>query len=308
MPDLSLSELRLVAEIVEGGSFRAASIRLDVPPSTISRRVATLEARLDLRLFNRTTRSLALTDEGRAFLDRALPALAELEAALTEASGRRAAPGGLLRINGSAGGLAILLPLVLAFRRLHPSVRFDLVEDGQLSDIVGQGFDAGLRLAEDVPADMIAAPVGGPQRFIVVATPALVAEAGRPSHPSDLDPGRCLGARLPSGRIIAWEFAPREKAVSVHPAGPVTLGDTALALEAARGSAGFAYVTERMAAADHKRGALVTVLDDWCPSLEGLRLYCPRHRNGSVTLRAFAEFLRRQAAAERSAAISARAM
>jgi DNA-binding transcriptional LysR family regulator len=294
MNDLSLSEIRLLAEITALGSFRAAARRLDLPPSTLSRQVAGLEARLGVRLFNRTTRSVAPTQSGAAFLLRALPAAREIEGAMAEVTERRAEPGGLLRINGANAGLALLLPVVARFQRRFPDVEVDLVADGRLSDIVARGFDAGLRLAEEVPRDMVAVPVGPDQRFIVVGAPDYLADHGGPERPEDLATHACLRARMPSGRVIPWEFARHGVEMTAPVTGSLTLGDTALALDAARIGCGLAYVTEMAAREDLASGRLVAVLDGWCPTFPGLRLYYPKQRAPSVTLRALVTELRRR--------------
>lgn len=294
MTHLSLFDIRLLAEIASQGSFRAAALRLDMPPSTLSRQVAGLEARLGVRLFNRTTRSLALTESGTAFLARALPALEEIEGAMSDMTTRRAEPGGLLRINGAETGLALLLPVIARFQRRFPTVEVDLVEDGHLSDIVGQGFDAGLRLIEDVPRDMVAVPVGPDQRFIVVAAPDYFDRFPAPERPADLAHHACIRARMPSGRIIPWEFARRGEVVTAPVTGSLTLGNNALALAAARLGCGLAYVTAQAAAEDLAAGRLIACLQDWCPTFPGLCLYYPRQRAPSVTLRALVTEIRRK--------------
>jgi DNA-binding transcriptional LysR family regulator len=294
MTDMTLSQIRLLVEIVEQGSFRAAAMRLDLPPSTLSRQVAGLETRLGVRLFNRTTRSVALTEDGAAFLARATPALREIESAMTEMTARRAEPGGLLRINGSGSGLALLLPVIARLQWRYPGVEIDLVEDGQLSDIVAHGFDAGLRLTEDVPRDMVAVPVGPDQRFIVVGAPDYLKRVPAPQRPADLLDHACIRARRPSGRLIQWEFASKGHEITVPVTGRLILGNNTLALEAARLGCGLAYVTEQAASADLIAGRLVAVLDDWCASFPGICLYYPKQRATSVTLRALIFEIRRQ--------------
>lgn len=293
MVDLSLSDIRLLSEIAAQGSFRGAALRLDIPPSTLSRQVAGLEARLGVRLFNRTTRSLALTESGAWFLERATPALRQIECAMAEMTTRRAEPGGLLRINGAEAGLALILPVIARLQRRYPAVEVDLVADGQLSDIVAQGFDAGLRLIEDVPRDMVAVPLGPDQRFVVVAAPDYLARHPAPQRPADLADHACIRARMPSGRIITWEFARRGVEVLGPVSGSLTLGTNALALDAARLGCGLAYVTQQAAADDLAAARLIACLDDWCPAFPGLSLYYPKQRAPSVTLRALVAEIRR---------------
>jgi DNA-binding transcriptional LysR family regulator len=292
---MSLSDIRLLAEIAASGSFRAAANRLDMPPSTLSHRLGVLEQRLGIRMFNRTTRSVSLTQNGSAFLERAMPALREIEQAVSSATAERETPGGMLRINGSAPALALLMPAVAHFMARHPAVEMDLVEDGQLSDIVALGFDAGIRLAELVPRDMIAVPVGGDQRLIVVGSPHYLSGRAAPRSPEDLESHQCIRARLPSGRHLAWEFSHRARSFTVQVGGSLTVGNNDLALVAAERGLGLAYVTEIAARPAMHARRLVQLLDAWTPPFPGLRLYYPRHRIASVTLKAFADQLRADA-------------
>lgn len=293
MTDLSLSEFRALAEVAATRGFRSAAARLDLAPSTLSRQVALLEGRLGLRLFNRTTRSVTLTAEGAALLGRLAPAMAQVEQALAEARSEAAAPSGPLRINGSEEALAILMPPALDFLAAHPRVELDLVADGMLSDIVAGGFDAGLRLAEAVPRDMTAIPLGPDRRLVTVASPGYLAGVPALDSPADLTGHECIRARLPSGRFLPWEFRRDGRDLRVRVAGRLIVGAPEHALEPARRGMGIAYVAETAAEADLAAGRLVAVLQDWTPAFEGLRLYYPAHRAASVTLRAFAAHLRR---------------
>ncbi|POF31783.1 LysR family transcriptional regulator [Roseibium marinum] len=292
MVDLSLADIRALSEVASCRNFREAAKRLDVSPSALSHTIASIERRLGLRFFNRTTRSVALTEGGAAFLRRAAPSMRDIEAAIHEAKGYGTEPGGLLRINGSEGGLALLIPLISTFLRDYPDVEMDLVIDGELSDIVGLGFDAGLRSAEYVPQDMIAIPVGPDQRFVVVGSPDYFSSNPPPENPADLARHNCVRARLPSGRLIRWEFERLGESLAVPVTGNMIAGSPDLSQIAARNSLGLAYVSQNAARADLTGGRLVQVLDDWTPSYPGLRLYYPRHRLPSATLRAFAAHVR----------------
>jgi DNA-binding transcriptional LysR family regulator len=293
MPGLTLLDIQVLAEIAAHGSFRAAALRLDIPPSTISRRVAAVEQRLGVRLFNRTTRSVAPTAAGAALLGRTVPAMHEIEGAIAEVGSSRAEPGGPLRINGSAAALRLLMPIVARFLADFPKVEIDLVEDGHLSDIVRLGFDAGVRLAEDVPRDMVAIPVGPDQRLIVVGSPGYLAGSPAPKRPADLLRHRCIRARMPSGRLIPWEFSRHGEAVTIAVSGPLVASSNDLALSAAEHGLGLAYVTETAARPGLASGSLIEVLSAWTPAFPGLRLYYPQHRIASVTLRSFTQMLRR---------------
>nr|BFE96119.1 hypothetical protein GCM10020185_66550 [Pseudomonas brassicacearum subsp. brassicacearum] len=184
---LGLSDLDAVIAVARRGSFRQAAIDLDVSATALSNTIAQLEARLESRLFNRTTRSVAITEAGRIFLEQVGPALQDLRAALDAVRSHNAGPSGTLRINAFASAArSALLPLVMEFLQHHPKVHIDLVTEGRLVDIVADGFDFGVRSASLVPNDMIVIPLGQPQRYAVVGSPAYFEKntANRERHPS----------------------------------------------------------------------------------------------------------------------------
>lgn len=184
---LALNELDAVIAVARRGSFRQAAIDLDVSTTALSNTIAQLEARLESRLFNRTTRSVAITEAGRVFLEQVGPALQDLRAALDAVRSQNAGPSGTLRINAFASAArSALLPLVIEFLQQHPKVHIDLVTEGRLVDIVADGFDFGVRSAGLVPNDVIVVPVGPPQRYAVVGSPGYFAQHGKPRTPSDL--------------------------------------------------------------------------------------------------------------------------
>jgi len=287
MPDLSLGDLRAVATIAATRSFRAAAAELGLPPSSLSHAVASIERRLGVRLFNRTTRSVSLTEAGETFLARVRPALQDISDAVEMVNRFRDTPAGLLRLNGSDGAAERVLPLVTSFLDAHPDMQIDLVSEGRLVDIVAAGFDAGLRLAEAVPQDMVAIPVGRDEAFAVVAAPSYW--AGRPplAAPADLFAHDCIRTRMPSGAIHRWEFTHQGETVTLDPPGRLTLGSHDLSREAARDGAGIAYVTEHSVREDLASGRLVRALAEWTPPFPGLCLYYPRQRLPSAGLRAF---------------------
>ena len=292
MADLSLNDLKALAAVAAHRGFRAAAAELGLSPSALSHAVAAMERRLGVRLFNRTTRSVSLTEAGAGFLERVQPALREIAGAVEMVNRFRDTPAGLLRLNGSEGAAERVLPLVLAFLERYPDMRVDLVTEGRLVDIVAEGFDAGLRLAEAVPQDMVSIPITPTEAFAVVATPGYVDRRGRPLAPADLFAHECIRTRMPSGTLHRWEFERHGEAVRIDPPGRLTLGSHALSLRAARAGAGIAYVTERSAGPDLESGALERVLADWTPPFPGLCLYHPRQRLASAGLRAFIAHVR----------------
>ena len=186
-PRPSLAELISFATVAAHKSFRKAADELRVSPSTLSHTIRTLERRLDVRLLHRTTRSVATTEVGQALLSRVQPLVKELDAALGDVDACRSKPTGTLRINSNLIGARVLLQLAVpTFLARCPQMALDLVTEGRLVDIVAEGFDAGIRLAESVPRDMVAVAFGGTSRFISVAAPAYLKKHGVPRAPLDL--------------------------------------------------------------------------------------------------------------------------
>ncbi|WP_343716135.1 LysR family transcriptional regulator [Inquilinus sp.] len=287
MADLALTELTALGAVATHRSFRAAAAELGLSPSSLSHMVASLERRLGVRLFNRTTRSVAVTEAGEQFLARIQPALREIAEAVETVNRFRDTPAGLLRLNSSEGGSARILPVVLDFMAAYPEMRVDLVTEGRMIDIVAAGFDAGIRLAEAVPQDMVSVPLGIDEAMIVVAAPGYLAARGVPRAPADLFGHDCIRARLPSGAILRWEFEHQGEEIRIDPPGRLTIGSPELSQHAALAGAGLAFVSARTAAADLESGRLRQVLADWTPSFPGLCLYYPRQRLPSAGLRAF---------------------
>jgi DNA-binding transcriptional LysR family regulator len=202
---VTLNDLEAVMAVARRSSFRQAAVDLNVSTTALSQAIARLEANLQTRLFNRTTRSVALTAAGEMFLLQVGPALSDLRMGLDAVRSHNAEPSGVLRINAFAtAARATLLPLVLEFLRQYPQVHVDLVTEGRLVDVVAEGFDLGVRAASLVPSDMIAVDLGQAQRYAVVGTPAYFDTHGRPQTPADLHKHACLRIRLPNGAIYPW--------------------------------------------------------------------------------------------------------
>ena len=265
------------------GSFRGAAIELEITPSAVSHSVKTLERRLGLRLFNRTTRSVSLTEAGVRLAATLRPAMASIDEAVQELDEQRGAPSGTVRINASEGAVRMILrPMLARFLRDCPQVHVDIVTDGRLSDIVGGGFDAGIRLAEAVPRDMVSVPLMDSLRFAVVASPAYLAARGRPATPQDLYRHDCIRFRFDSGALYHWEFARRGVTERIAVRGRLTLTDQPLMVDAAVDGIGLAFVPDHLVVDAVREGRLERVLDDWCPPMPGLCLYYPGHRHVST--------------------------
>jgi DNA-binding transcriptional LysR family regulator len=294
------SELNAVAAIAARKSFRAAANDLGISASALSHAVASLESRLGVRLFNRTTRSVSLTPAGEQFVTRVKPAMREIADAMHEVNEQRSTPAGLIRINTSEGaGEQILAPIVTEFLRRYGDVQLELVTQAGLVDIVADGFDAGVRLAELVPRDMISIPLGKTQRHVVVGAASYFATRTQPRSPSDLKEHFCVRYRLPGGSIYRWEFEKRGQILSVDITGPLTLDSDRLILRAALEGAGLAYVSEWSARKALAEGRLIQVLSDWTPPYPGLCLYYPSHRHLAAAMRAFTGVIRELAAGDR---------
>lgn len=289
----TFSDLAAFAAVAEHRSFRKAADVLGVSRSSLSHAIAALERNLGARLLHRTTRSVAPTEAGARFLRRLTPVLRDLDEAIDAVAAAGGPPSGTLRINGGEAGVRRLLKrAVPTFLERYPHVLLDLVTEGRLIDIVEQGFDAGVRLAEAVPQDMIAIPLGEDFRFLAVAAPTYLT-AAEVGAPDDLQRYRCIRQRLPSGKLYRWEFAMNGQEIAVDVPGILTLDHTMLMIEAAADGLGVAYVPETAAGPWLNDGRLIALLEDWSPKVGGLRLYYPGHRHVPAALRAFIDVVKR---------------
>lgn len=288
-----LTELEAVLAIATRGSFRAAALELGLSTTALSNLIAKMERQLGVRLFNRTTRSVSLTNAGRTFVDQVAPALRDIREAIAAVRSQQDIPSGTLRINAFASGAReILQPLVLEYLRRYPQVHVDLVTEGRIVDIVAEGFDVGLRTADLVPSDMIAVPLGPARRFAVVATPAYLTIHGRPQVPPDLLGHSCVRIRLPNGALYRWHFEKDGNPVQIDVSGPVTLDETTLALIAVHDGIGIGFFMEADVREDIAAGRLERVLEDWTQPTVPLCLYYPGRRNPSAAFRAFIKMAR----------------
>jgi len=288
MQQPDLDDMRAFVAIATRRSFRQAADELGVSPSTLSHMMRVLEEKLGVRLLHRTTRSVAPTEAGELFLRRIEPLLRELGAALEDVSGASERLGGTLRINaGEPVARLLLLDAVPVFQQRYPEVGLDLFVDNRLVDIVAEGFDAGVRLAEAVPQDMHMVPFGPPVRFLPVASPAYLAGRTIPRVPDDLRSHRCIHIRMQSGKVYSWEFARHGETIVIDPPGSLTLNQIGLMIDAAVEGRGIAYVPEVAARGPLADGRLLRLLEDWCQPSSSLALYYPGHRHVPAALRAF---------------------
>ncbi|MBB5390321.1 MULTISPECIES: LysR family transcriptional regulator [unclassified Herbaspirillum] len=292
LPDLH--ELDAFAAVARHRSFRKAAAERGVSASALSHALRGLEQRLGVRLLHRTTRSVTPTEAGQRLLARLDPALREVAEALADATALQAEPAGTVRLNVPRPAARLLLASALAgFAAAYPRVQLEIVTDDGLADIVGDGFDAGIRFGESLAGDMVAVPIGPPQRFVCVAAPDYLAARGVPQAPRELHGHACIGRRFPSGNRYAWEFQSEGQALSIEVAGPLLLDDDALMIQAARDGAGIAYVYEAMVREDLAAGRLQAVLEDWGAPAGRFFLYYPGRRHLPMALRALADFIRK---------------
>jgi len=274
-------------------SFRRAAVDLGTSASALSHAVRSLETRLGLRLFNRTTRSVALTEVGERLFQRVQPAFQDVALALEDLDAFRDTPTGVLRLNGSSIAVRMVLaPLVARFLATYPRIKVEMVADASLGDVVGAGFDAGVRFGERIAADMIAIPIGPPQRSAVVGSPDYFARWPKPVTPQELEALPCIRYRFQSGAYYAWEFETGGAEIAVEVDGPITLGDQDLMLEPALAGLGLAYLFEAQVADLLNLGRLVRVLEDWCPAYPGFYLYYPSRRQLPPAMQSFVDFVR----------------
>lgn len=293
-----LNELYAFACVARHRSFRAAAQELGVSASALSHSLRQLEARLQVRLLHRTTRSVTATEAGEALLARLEPALGQIDSALEAVNDYRAQPQGLLRLNvPRTAAYLLLMPLLPGFLQRYPGIQLDVVCDDTLLDIVGAGFDAGMRFGETLAADMVAVPVGPPMRFAVIASPAYLAQHGTPQHPAELARHAGIRHRFGNGPLYAWELAKDGEALTVQPQGQLTLGEQPLMVEAAAAGLGIALVFEGYTAAALADGQVTRILADWCPAMPGLYLYYPSGRHLPQAMRLWIDYLKAALAA-----------
>lgn len=293
MSRISPADLLPFLAIARHGSFRGAADELGCTASALSHSLKGLESRLDLRLFNRTTRSVALTEAGERLLSRIAPAFRDIDDAVDDLNELRGAPIGRLRFNTArASARMVLLPLVAQFLKAYPRISVEIAIDNDFVDVVSEGFDAGVRFGEVIAKDMIAVPLGPRQRSAIVAAPALFEQHSVPLAPDQLRGLPCIGLRFGSGRLYAWEFERGGVELSVEVEGPLVVGDQDLMVDAALMGAGIAYAFEDQVSEHVRAGRLVRVLEDWCPYYKGLYLYYPSRRQLPAALRAFIDFAR----------------
>ena len=293
MARIEPNDLATFLAIARHRSLRKAADEIGVTPSALSHSLRALEDRLGVRLFNRTTRSVGLTEAGERLRGRVAPAFRDIDDALEDLNTFRDKPTGTLRINAARDSTEyILLPMVVRFLAAYPGINVEIVVENALIDIVAGGFDAGVRSGEVLQQDMIAVPLGPRRRFACVASPDFFRRHPKPQAPKDLMNLPCIRYRFASGRFYEWDFERDGARLSVEVDGHLTLGESALAVRAALDGAGIAFTYEGEVEEYVAQGRLVRVLEDWSPRHAGHYLYYPSRRHLPATLRAFIDFTR----------------
>lgn len=284
--------------VAERRSFRAAAAELGVSASALSQTIKTLEARLGIALFHRTTRSVGLTEAGERFLERAGPAMAGFREALDAARSLSERPSGLLRINASRGVIASLVgPVLPSFLAAYPDVEVEVYADDGFVDIVEQGFDAGFRLGESLQADMVALRVSPPFRFAIAGSPDYFRRRGRPCTPEDLKHHACIRFRqMRSNGIYRWELEKDGHGFEIAVRGPLIVNDTAVMIAATLDGIGLSYVAEPLVEEMARDGRVELVLREYLPETPGMFLYYPSRSQALPKLRAFVAHMRQSLA------------
>lgn len=295
MNQLPLADLEAFAAVAECRNFRRAASLRGVSASALSEAVRRLEARLETRLLNRTTRSVTPTEEGERLLEKVRPLISEISTALERVAETSDRPAGRLRLNvPSFIARQILPPIAIAFLKEFPAVTLEVQARDTFIDVFAEGFDAGIRYDESLEQDMIAVPIGPrTQRFAAVAAPDYLARRGVPKHPRDLLKHAFIRHRFDSGRMSAMEFEKDGEIVRIAPEGPLVANLIDVELAAALAGLGVLATFEEVSRPHVESGALVEVLRDWQQPFSGPFLYYPSRRHMPSPLRAFVDFIKR---------------
>lgn len=290
-----LVDLNTLMVVAQERSFTRAAAKLGTSQSALSHAIRRLETRLGLRLLSRTTRSVAPTEAGERLLQALGPAFHQIDEQLSMLSALRERPAGTIRITATEQpSRTILWPVIKRLMIDYPEVKIELSVDSGFRDIVADRFDAGVRLGEQVARDMIAVRIGPDQCMAAVASPAYFAKHPVPRNPQDLAEHNCLNIRMMTGGgIYAWELEQRpDRELRVRVEGQFVSNDTGMLIAAARAGIGLAFLPEVYFTEDIASGALVRVLEDWCPPFPGYHLYYPSRRQPTPAFALLIEALR----------------
>jgi DNA-binding transcriptional LysR family regulator len=297
MPTESFNDLATFALVAKERSFTKAAAKLGISQSALSQTIRHLEERLGLRLLTRTTRSVAPTEAGQRLLQTVAPRFEEIESALASLSELREKPAGVIRITaGEHAALSVLRPALPRILPRYPDIKIEIIVDYGLTDIVAEGYDAGVRLGEQVAKDMVAVRIGPDFRMAVVGAPAYFKQRAIPKKPQDLAEHNCINIRLPTyGGLFPWDLEKSGREVKVRVEGQLIFNNMGLRLTSALQGLGLAYMPEDQAHPYIAKGRLIRVLEDWCPPFPGYHLYYPSRRHSSPAFALLVETLRHRA-------------
>jgi len=293
------TDLRAFVAVAEQGNFSKAAEQLGLSPSSLSQIIRTFEERLGVRLIHRTTRSVSLTEVGERLLLRVRPALAELDAALSDVGHFRDRPAGIVRVRCLRQAFrTFVAPILAAFHAAYPDIKLDILVDDAIVDLVAGGFDVGFTLGEVLEKDMVGVKLGGEMRQIAVASPEYIARHGRPETPKDLHAHKCLRWRWP-GRTTPynWEFFKEGVWFEVEVDGPLILSEQTMTIDAAVQGMGIAFWVENELKPLIEQGKLVPLLEQYSAPFPGFHICYPQQRQMAPALRAFIDFVKANAAA-----------
>jgi DNA-binding transcriptional LysR family regulator len=289
-----VSHLPVVMAVARRKGFAAAAAELSMSPSAVSHAVKLVEDRLGVPLFARTTRSVALTDAGQQLLEAAGVAFSELQNAWDQLRSEQSGASGHLRINAPRNiGQWLLAPILEKMSVQYPNVIIEVHFDDGLSDVVGEGFDAGIRLGDMVAEDMVAVKIAEKFRVIVVASPGYLEKHGTPQTLADLAQHNCIQYRMTTaGNVYAWDLQDKGRDIRVETRGSIIVNDMTQALVFARQGLGLCYTFEPVVREDLRNGQLVEILTRFCIEETGQSLYFPKRASMAPKLRAFIDVAR----------------
>ena len=294
MPRESFNDLAAFVVVARERSFTKAAAKLAVSQSALSQTIRSLETRLGVRLLTRTTRSIAPTAAGERLLQTIAPQFEEIESALASLNELRDKPAGTIRITaGEHPALTVLQPALAKVLPQYPDIKVEIIVDYGLTDIVAEGYDAGVRLGEQVAKDMIAVRIGPDIRMAVVGAPDYFQRYSIPKAPQELTTHNCINIRLPTyGGLFPWDLEQDGREVNVRVEGQLIFNNIGLRLASALQGLGLAYMPEDQALPYIADGRLIRVLEDWCPPFPGYHLYYPSRRHSSPAFSLLVDALR----------------
>lgn len=288
MTKANFDELWAFVVIAGEKSFRRSAAKLNVTPSSLSHSMKALEAKLGVRLLNRSTRSVSVTEAGSHLLNKISPAYSDILSGIESLNDFRTSPQGIVKINAPRSALVLFfLPHLKALSELYPNITFEITANEEFIDIIDSGFDVGIRLGESIQEDMKAIPISKSLKLAIVASPSYFLKYPKPISPKDLLDHHCIGWRQINSQVLySWPFEKEDQKFNLAVKSTLILDDADLMIRAALDGLGVAFSLEEQVLPYLKSGQLESVLTDWCGSFPGFYLYYPSHRNHSAALKA----------------------